>query len=164
LKKNTPLIPLSCGGGQQFGMRAGTENVPAIAGFGLAAEIATRNLERNIIHMRGLRDMLESKLQKLFPEIVIFGKNSPRLPNTSLISLIGTTSALQTVALDLRNIAVSSGAACSSGKISKSHVLKAMGVQNELSYGAIRISNSYRNSVSDIDCLVNEFQKINSRI
>ncbi|WPY00975.1 Cysteine desulfurase [Candidatus Trichorickettsia mobilis] len=154
------LVPHIIGGKQEMGLRAGTENVAAIAGLGLAAKIAQAELSQRIQHMRLLQQRLESNLGNIFPQITILSSIVPRIPNTSLISLPGMLSSLQVIALDLREIAVSSGSACSSGKVNKSHVLKAMGVNAEIAASAIRISTSPDNSVEDIDGFINAFKEI----
>ncbi|WP_316353214.1 cysteine desulfurase family protein [Candidatus Trichorickettsia mobilis] len=156
------LVPHIIGGKQETGLRAGTENVAAIAGLGLAAKIAKEELSQRIQHMRLLQQRLESNLDNIFPQITILSSIAPRIPNTSLISLPGVLSSLQLIALDLRDIAVSSGSACSSGKVNKSHVLEAMGVNSEIAVSAIRISTSPDNSVEDIDGFINAFKEIHN--
>ncbi len=118
--------PLIKGGGQERGMRAGTENVAAIAGFGAAAAVAAR--QADAARMAGLRDRLEAGLKAASPEAVIFGESAPRLPNTTLFAVPGMKAETAIIAFDLNGIAVSSGSACSSGKVQASHVLAAMGV------------------------------------
>jgi cysteine desulfurase len=132
--------PLIKGGGQERGARAGTENVAGIAGFGAAAAAAREDLGRGSARMMLLRDRLESDLMARVPGAVVFGAESERLPNTTLFAVPGIKAETAVIALDLDGIAVSSGAACSSGKVQPSHVLAAMGVAPELARGAIRIS------------------------
>src|SRR5436853_5105424 len=117
------------GGGQERGQRAGTENVAAIAGFGAAAEAAACSLRSEAEHMKALRDGLERKVLQIAPDAVIFGAMVERLPNTSCFAVPGASAETLIAALDLAGVAVSSGSACSSGKVGKSHVLAAMGVE-----------------------------------
>lgn len=129
--------PLLKGGGQERGLRAGTENVAAIAGFGAAAFATTQT---DASRMAASRDRLEAGLKKATPDVVIFGAASPRLPNTTLFAVPGMKAETAIIAFDLKGIAVSSGSACSSGKITASHVLAAMGVDPKLTRGAVRVS------------------------
>ena len=119
--------PLIKGGGQERGLRAGTENVAAIAGFGAAAAIAAN--QADAARMADLRDRVEAGIKATLPEAVIFGQNAPRLPNTTLFTVPGMKAETAIIAFDLNGIAVSSGSACSSGKVQASHVLAAMGVE-----------------------------------
>ncbi|HEY0439670.1 MAG TPA: cysteine desulfurase family protein [Xanthobacteraceae bacterium] len=143
--------PLLKGGGQERGLRAGTENVAAIAGFGAAAAELRAQVAAEIVHLSGLRDRLEAGLRAIAPETVIFGADAARVPNTTLFALAGIKAETALIALDLAGIAVSSGSACSSGKVAPSHVLAAMGVAPELARGAIRISTGYGSTAADID-------------
>ena len=120
--------PLIRGGGQERGTRAGTENVAAIAGFGAAAAAAGRDLAAEGRRLIALRDRLEAKLKAELPPTVIFGAAADRLPNTTLFTVPGLKAETAVIAFDLEGVAVSSGAACSSGKVKASHVLAAMGV------------------------------------
>ena len=116
------------GGGQERKRRGGTENVPGIAGFGVAAR-ETRERRLSIGWVANLISILERRAEALVPEAVILGKDVPRIANTSLIALPGVDAETQIMALDLAGISVSAGAACSSGKVGESHVLAAMGVE-----------------------------------
>jgi cysteine desulfurase len=132
--------PLLRGGGQESGRRAGTENVLGIAGFGAAAQAARESLADSAAQMTAARDHLEARVREIAPEAVIFGADAPRLPNTTLLAMPGIRAETALIGLDLEGVAVSSGSACSSGKVAPSHVLAAMGVSPELALGAIRIS------------------------
>jgi cysteine desulfurase len=132
--------PLLKGGGQESGRRAGTENVIGIAGFGAAAQAALASLADDVARMTAARDRLEARVREIAPEAVIFGADAPRLPNTTLLSMPGIRAETALIALDLEGVALSSGSACSSGKVAPSHVLAAMGVPSELALGAIRVS------------------------
>jgi cysteine desulfurase len=143
------------GGGQERGQRAGTENVPATSGFGAAARIAASALEAE--HTRGLRDRLEEELLRIAPDAVIFGAEVERLPNTSCFAVPGTSAETLLMALDLDGVAVSSGSACSSGKVGKSHVLAAMGVDPALASGAIRVSFGWSSRETDVEHFARAF-------
>lgn len=149
------LMPMIIGGGQEHGMRAGTENTVGIAGFGLAAKLAASELDQRSSQMLRMQQKLESKLHASFSNVVIFSSNAGRVPNTSLISISNLDASVQLIALDMHKIAVSTGSACSSGKIAASHVLAAMKVDKMLAKSAIRISTSYDTSDDDIDSLLN---------
>lgn len=126
------------GGGQEKGLRAGTENVAGIAGFGAAAEAAQAGLAA-VAGLCRLRDRLEADLAKRLPEVVVFGQGAERLPQTSAFALAGVSAETLLIALDLAGFAVSSGSACSSGKVQPSHVLLAMGVAGDLAKGALSV-------------------------
>jgi cysteine desulfurase len=138
--------PLQRGGGQELRRRGGTENLPGIVGFGAALEGAT-DWER----VRGLRDCLETGVQALRPDSVVVGVGVDRLPNLSCIVTPGLAAETQLMALDLAGVAVSSGAACSSGKVGPSHVLAAMGYAPELARCAIRVSLGWSSTSADVE-------------
>ncbi len=150
LAEGISVAPLIRGGGQERRRRAGTENVPAIAGFGAAAA-AVLDAPKPDPELAGLRDGLEARLRALAPELVIFGAEAPRLANTSCFALPGLSAETQLLALDLAGIAVSSGAACSSGKVEPSHVLGAMGVGAETAASAIRVSLGWATTAADLE-------------
>ena len=139
--------PLIKGGGQERGARAGTENVAAIAGFGAAAGALDAEGRR----VARLRDRLETGLKAHFPTAVVFGAEVERLPNTTLFAVPGGNAETAVIGLDLAGVAVSSGSACSSGKVAASHVLAAMGVPSSLARGAVRVSLGYGTEESDLD-------------
>jgi len=141
--------PLIRGGGQERALRAGTENVAAIVGFAAAAALAARHA--NAGRMAALRDRLEAGLKRSTPSVVIFGEQAPRLPNTTLYAVPGLKAETVIIAFDLNDVAVSSGAACSSGKVAASHVLAAMGVEPALARGAIRVSIGSPTTEADIE-------------
>ncbi len=152
--------PLIRGGGQERGMRAGTENVAGIAAFGAAAEAARRQLADEAAHMCGLRDFLEAELSAISPRAVIFGDAAERLPNTTLFGLEGVKAETAVIALDLDGVAVSSGAACSSGKVQPSHVLAAMGVSPALLRGAVRVSLGWTTTKADVERFLSAWRKL----
>jgi len=140
------------GGGQERGRRAGTENISGIAGFGAAARLAANCADGG--RLLALRDEMEAQLSAAAVDAVIFGANVSRLCNTSAIAMPGVSSEVQVMALDLAGIAVSAGAACSSGKVQPSHVLQAMGFGADYGDCAIRISLGWTTTSDDIDRLV----------
>jgi cysteine desulfurase len=152
--------PLVKGGGQERNTRAGTENVAAIAGFGAAAAAAGRELEIERTRLTALRDRLEAGLTAEFPQTVIFGATAQRLPNTTLFALPGVKAETAIIGLDLAGIAVSSGAACSSGKVAASHVLAAMGVPMALARGAVRVSFGYATQDADVERFLAAWRKL----
>jgi cysteine desulfurase len=152
--------PLVRGGGQERGLRAGTENVGGIAAFGVAAAAARRQMAEEAAHMRALRDLLESGLKAISPSVVIFGAGATRLPNTTLFSVDGMKAETGVIAFDLEGVAVSSGAACSSGKVQPSHVLAAMGVSPALTRGAIRVSLGWTTTKADVEMFLDAWRKL----
>lgn len=154
--------PLIRGGGQEFRRRAGTENVPGIAGFGAAARLAG---ERRALmpELKRLRDGLEARLADRVPDLVVFGAVSDRLAQTSLFSAPGLDAEKIVIALDLDGCAVSSGSACSSGKVIRSHVLAAMNVDDDLARGAIRVSLGIGNTEDQIEHLVKSWLRAYER-
>ena len=143
--------PLIRGGGQERSLRAGTENVAAIAGFGAAAATASAERQADSVRMAALRDRLEAGIMAATPQAVIFGTKAARLPNTTLFSAPGLKAETAIIAFDLNGIAVSSGAACSSGKVQTSAVLTAMGVVPSLASGAVRVSLGWSTTESDVE-------------
>lgn len=154
--------PLLRGGGQEKGHRSGTENAGAIAGFGAAAAIAARDVGTRASSLRALRDQIETEMADISPEMVIHARNAPRLPNTSFFSLDGLKPETGQIAFDLEGVALSAGSACSSGKVSDSHVLKAMGLDPRL--GALRISIGPDTNEEDAALFLKAFRKIVSRL
>jgi cysteine desulfurase len=152
--------PMIKGGGQERGVRAGTESVAAIAGFGAAAAIAPK--QTDIGRMVSLRHRFETGLKAAVPEAVIFGESAPRLPNTTLFAIPGMKAETAVISFDLNGIAVSSGSACSSGKVQPSHVLAAMGVEPSLAQGAVRVSLGWSTSDRDVENLLNALTKVSS--
>ncbi|MGF1611710.1 MAG: cysteine desulfurase family protein [Kiloniellales bacterium] len=147
------LAPLIRGGGQERRRRAGTENLPGIAGFGAAARVAAGNLTV-FAGLAVLRDDLETRLGRIAPDMTVFGTAAPRLANTSCFTMPGTPAETQVMALDLAGIAVSAGAACSSGKLEPSQVLRAMGASESEAGQAIRVSLGWRSEATDIEAFV----------
>jgi cysteine desulfurase len=154
--------PLIKGGGQEHALRAGTENVAAIAGFGAAAAVAANRQEAAA--MAAMRDRLEAAIKTVTPDAVIFGEGAPRLPNTTLFAVPGMKAETAIIAFDLNGIAVSSGSACSSGKVQALAVLAAMGVEPSLAQGAVRVSLGWATTDHDIENLLNALTKVVSSL
>jgi len=147
------------GGGQEQGRRAGTENVPGIAGFGAAVAASMKSMVADSERLAGLRTQLERQLRDV-PGTVIFANEVARLPNTALFAAPGISAETALIAFDLAGIAVSSGSACSSGKVQPSHVLAAMGVAPGLARGAIRLSMGWDTTPRDIECCLEAWRKL----
>jgi cysteine desulfurase len=152
--------PLIKGGGQERGARAGTENVAGIAGFGAAAAAAGQDLDGEHRRLTGLRDRLEAGLKAAVAGTMVFGAAAERLPNTTLFAVPGGKAETAVIGLDLDGVAVSSGAACSSGKVAASHVLAAMGVPPALARGAVRVSLGYATQEADVDRLLSAWIRL----
>jgi cysteine desulfurase len=157
------LEPLLRGGGQELGRRAGTENVAGIAAFGAAVRAAMASLEGDAARLRGLRDRLEAGLKQT-PDMIVFSEEVPRLPNTTLFTVPGLKAETAVIGFDLGGIAVSSGSACSSGKVQPSHVLEAMGVGKELAQGAVRLSLGWSTTETDIDLALQAWRKLSDAL
>jgi len=156
--------PLIKGGGQERGSRAGTENVPAIAGFGAAARAAREALIADGARLAALRGRLEAGLREIAAGTVIFGERVERLPNTTLFAVPGLKAQTALMALDLAGVAVSSGSACSSGKVAASHVLNAMGAAPDLAGGAIRVSLGWETRETEVEDFLIAWSKTVSRL
>jgi cysteine desulfurase len=151
--------PLLRGGGQERGHRAGTENISGIAGFGAAVTAAMEACGRDAARLEGLKSRLETGLRET-PGTIVFSDGVPRLPNTTLFTVPGLKAETAVIGFDLAGIAVSSGSACSSGKVQPSHVLRAMGYAPELAQGAVRLSLGWNTSNADIDRCLEAWRKL----
>ena len=147
------------GGGQELGRRAGTENVAGIVGFGAAASAAMEALTATATSLVGLRDRLEHGLRHI-PEVIVFSGDVARLPNTVLFTVPGLKAETAVIGFDLAGIAVSSGSACSSGKVQRSHVLEAMGFGPDIAQGAVRLSLGWSTSSADVDYCIEAWRKL----
>ena len=161
-ESETPTAMLF-GGGQERGRRSGTENVPGIVGFDEAAKCVA-SIRDESQRVRALRDRLENEIQAAADGVVIVGETAPRLPNTSCIVMPGVPAETQVMSLDLEGVKVSAGAACSSGKVSASHVLKAMGLPDEQTGSAIRVSLGWASGAEDVDQFVAAWTKLRQRL
>ncbi len=162
LDKRVDIQPLLHGGGQEKGLRSGTENIAAIVGFGVACELAVANLNSFASHTRALREQFEQGLKAL--DVTIFSNEVARIPNTSFFAVNGIEGETLVMALDRKGFAVASGSACSSDSTEPSHVLLAMGVNQDLARGAVRISFGGHNTVQQVsnflDTLKNEISRL----
>jgi cysteine desulfurase len=156
--------PLMRGGGQERGGRAGTESVATIAAFGAAARACLAELDRVPARLSDLRDHLTNAVRSVAVDAVVFAETAPRLPNTVCFAVPGVEAATLMIALDLAGIAVSSGSACSSGKVAPSHVLAAMGVDAGLARGAIRLSLGWASTETDVERFDAAFASVVARI
>jgi cysteine desulfurase len=153
------IEPLLRGGGQERGRRAGTENVAGIAGFGAATKAAMSALDADRERLKDLRERLEAGLRQT-PGMVIFSEHAPRLPNTTLFTVPGLRAETAVIGFDLEGVAVSSGSACSSGKVQPSHVLEAMGYGPKLAQGAVRLSLGWSTTEADVDYALKAWRKL----
>jgi cysteine desulfurase len=153
------VAPLFRGGGQERGRRAGTENVAGIAGFGAAVAAALAALGTDRARLEGLRERLEAGL-KAIPGTIIFSSDVPRLANTTLVTVPGLKAETAVIGFDLEGIAVSSGSACSSGKVQPSHVLEAMGFPPNLAQSAVRLTSGWSTTEMDIEMALKAWRKL----
>lgn len=154
VRKGARLAPLSFGGHHERDRRPGTENVPGIAGFGAAAEAASRNLSEQALNISALRDRLEGAILDRIPETGVNGTRASRTPNTTNIYFDGIDGEALVIALDLRGFAVSTGSACSSGAVTPSHVLTAIGLSAERARASIRFSLGRFTTAAEVDALI----------
>jgi len=162
LRETAPLQPQLVGGGQQKGLRAGTENMSGIAGFGASAH-SLEDGEGERARILHLRDHFETALKHAVPEAVIFGVTQTRLCSTSCFAIPGLTAETALIGLDLDGVMMSSGSTCSSGKVAVSHVLAAMGVDEMLAGGALRASFGWSSTIEDVNAAVASLVKLRER-
>jgi cysteine desulfurase len=155
--------PLLRGGGQELGHRAGTENVGGIAGFGAAVKAAMATRDDDRIRLESLRNHLEEGLRRT-PGVIVFSDTAPRLPNTTLFTVPGLKAETAVIGFDLAGIAVSSGSACSSGKVQPSHVLESMGFGPEIAQGAVRLSLGWSTSEADVEKCLEAWRKLSGTL
>lgn len=153
-RRGVRLVPLIHGGHHERNRRGGTENVAGIVGFGKAAEIAVRDMDKEITHLQTLKERLEKGMLERVPHIKVNGHVDKRLPNTANISFEFVEGESLLLNLDMKGIAASSGSACTSGSLEPSHVLVSMGMTHELSHGSVRFSLGKSNTVEEIDYLL----------
>lgn len=163
IREGMTVEPLIRGGGQERRRRAGTENVPGIVGIGVAAELVAADLA-DMRRLEALRDELEARVLALAPDAKVMSARVPRLANTSCIAVPGAKAETLVIGLDLAGIAVSSGSACSSGKVEASHVLAAMGVSPEIAQSAIRVSLGFGTQRDDIEAFLKAFGELIERL
>jgi cysteine desulfurase len=155
--------PLLRGGGQELSRRAGTENVAGIAGFGAAVTAAMAQLPAESDRLQVLQRRLEDGL-RLTPGTIVFSSSAHRLPNTTLFTAPGLRAETAVIGFDLAGIAVSSGSACSSGKVQPSHVLEAMGFDRDIAQGAVRLSMGWSTQDADVDRCLEAWRKLEGRL
>jgi cysteine desulfurase len=155
----TGLEPVLRGGGQELSRRAGTENVAGIAGFGAAATSALAGLPEEARRIGELRARLEAGLRQT-AGVIVFSDSTQRLPNTTLFTVPGLKAETAVIGFDLAGIAVSSGSACSSGKVQPSYVLEAMGFDRETAQGAVRLSMGWSTRDADVDRCLEAWRKL----
>jgi cysteine desulfurase len=164
VRRGTALQPMLHGGGQERGMRPGTEDVPGALAFAAAAELAEAERETMMPRLASLRDRLEAELSARVPGLVLNAAGAPRLPTISNVSVPGADAEMLLIGMDLEGIAVSSGSACSSGAVTPSHVLTAMGVAPEVAGPSVRFSLGRDTTESDIDRVIEVFPAIAERV
>ena len=152
------------GGGQQFGIRPGTENVPGIVALGRAAELAAREQATTAARVAKLRDDLEARFLAAVPDAVVNGKNAPRAPQTVSFSIPGADGEALLMHLDLAGIACSGGSACSTGSVEPSHVLTAMGIARDMGSAALRFSLGRESTTEDVDALIEAMPKVVAKV
>jgi len=160
LRKGTKLSPLFFGGSQERKRRPGTENVPGIVGFGLAAELAGREMEAEAERLTKLRDKLIDGILEKIPESQLNGHRTNRLPGHVNVSLRYIEGESLLLMLDMKGIAASSGSACTSGSLDPSHVLMAMGICHEIAHGSLRLTLGKSNTEEDIDYVLEVLPEI----
>lgn len=153
VRDGVSLSPMLRGGRQETGRRAGSENVVAMVGFGVAAELAAEEI-KDAARVTDLRDRIETALVAAAPDVQVFGSGVPRIGNTTCLTMPGVVSETQVMALDLAGVAVSAGSACSSGKVGPSHVLAAMAVAGDAAFWAVRVSLGWASTEVDVDRLI----------
>jgi len=164
LRDLLPKTALLGGGGQERGFRGGTENVAAIAGFGAAASQAAFSRAAAAGRLKALRDILQAGLLEIAPETAIFGGEAARVGNTLAFALPGLSAETMVAAFDLEGVALSSGSACSSGKVAPSHVLAAMGVPPDLARSALRVSLGWTSSEEEVVRFLKILAKVRERM
>jgi cysteine desulfurase len=153
------------GGGQQFGIRPGTENVAGAVALGRAATLAVQELDAEAARLRALRDDLAARLRAAIPDLVVHGEDAPeRAPHVLNVGIPGTDSEAMLMHLDLAGIAASAGSACSTGAVEPSHVLTAMGVPRELAIGSMRLSLGHDTTPAEIDRVVEVFPGVVAKV
>ena len=160
IKSGTKIEPYIFGGGQENGLRSGTENVASVVGFGKACELAKENLEKNILHFKNLRDVLVSKVMKEIPYVSINGHPEKRIPNNAHFTFLGVNGEDLIIKLDEEGIAASTGSACSVRTQKESHVLRAMGFLHEQIAGSLRLTVGSMNTISEIENTITVLKRV----
>jgi cysteine desulfurase len=163
LREGLSITPLITGGGQEERRRAGTENIAAITGFGAAIEHVSDSLNA-MPQLATWRDAMEKEISSASPQVKIFSAAAPRIANTSMLALPGAPASTQLMNLDLAGIAVSSGSACSSGKVTPSHVVSAMGYAPDIASAAIRVSGGWATRAEDFQAFTKSYIEMAKRL
>jgi cysteine desulfurase len=164
VRRGTTLVPLIHGGGQQRGLRPGTEDVAGAVGFAVAAELAEGEREAFAARTAALRARLETGLRGHAPELVVNGGRAERLPNVCNVSVPGADAEMLLIGLDREGISVSSGSACASGAVEPSHVLLAMGLPTEVAGPAVRFSLGHETGEAEVNRAVEAFGRVVTRV
>jgi cysteine desulfurase len=153
------IRPIITGGGQEFGFRSGTENVPSVVGFGKAVELAMKEREARAQYTQKIRTLVLSELKKIYPRVKIHGDKKYTLPHIVNVQFPGVLAEMLLVALDTEGVAISTGSACSARGTSISHVLRAMGIQESAIRESVRLSFCYSLSLQDVKKALSVFKK-----
>ncbi|MBT5842254.1 MAG: cysteine desulfurase, partial [Thaumarchaeota archaeon] len=164
IKNGIDIDPVILGGGQEHGLRSGTENVANIVGFGKACEIAKNNLTENISHMKKLQEILVDKVHKEIPKVTLNGSTQSRLPNNAHFTFLGVNGEDLIIKLDEHGIAASTGSACSVNTQKASHVLQSMGFSHEQITGSLRLTVGVNNDENEINQTVDSLKNIVSEL
>jgi cysteine desulfurase len=164
IRRGIRLTAHTTGGRQERNRRAGTENLPALVGMGVAAALAKAHLEASAVSVSQLRDRLEAGILTGVPRTVVNGEGAPRVPNTTNISFEGIEAESLLIALDLEGVAVSTGSACSSGSLEPSHVLRAMGLPNNRARNSLRFSLGASTTEAEIDFVIGVLPRLVTKL
>ena len=164
VRRGVKIEPVQLGGAQERKLRAGTENVPAIVGLGLAAQLAQAELTQRAEHTRALRDALIAGIEARIPEVKLNGHRTQRLPGNVNISFLYIEGESLLLSLDMKGIAASSGSACTSGSLDPSHVLLAMGLTHEVAHGSLRLTLGRQNTREEVDYALDALEEIVKRL
>jgi cysteine desulfurase len=164
VRRGTDIEPIYTGGGHEFGLRPGTENVPGIVGFGEACRITRERLPEEMQYIGGLRDRIEKGVREIVDDIIINGTEAPRVPNTCSVAVPRVEGEAITLNLSMLGFAVSSGSACASGGTEASHVLVAMGLDPADAQGGVRISLGIENTRDEVDSFIEAFAEVVARL
>lgn len=164
VRRGVKIETVQHGGAQERGLRAGTENIPAIVGLGMAAELARENMMKNALYLTGLRDKLINGIEREIPDVKLNGHRTRRLPGNVNFSFCYVEGEALLLNLDMKGIAASSGSACTSGSLDPSHVLLAMGLTHEVAHGSLRLTLGRGNTEADVDYILAKLPQIIARL
>ena len=164
VRKGTKLVPFMTGGSHERKRRAGTENVPAVVGLGVAARLALARLPEMATRVATLRDHLERQIRETVPGVRTNGTAESRLPNIANLSFEGLEGEAMVIAMDLEGVAISTGSACASGSLEPSHVLIAMGLRPEVVQGSLRFSLAYDSTESEVESVLSILTRVTDRL